>query len=118
MLDAIALAYLLRESLQERSTAGSAPLLYDLTPGDAVDEHASRLTLLTSRRHEAKIGPSVVDGARCMPRYHHIVAIGSLELDSPAWIRPDALAATYHAVDQERNELTKNSAKRVSEQST
>jgi hypothetical protein len=35
-----------------------------------------------------------------MPRYHHIVAIGSLVLDSPAWIRPDALAASYRAVDQ------------------
>jgi hypothetical protein len=52
MLDALALAYLLRESLQNRSTAGSAPLLYDLTPGDAVDEHSPRLTLLSSRRRD------------------------------------------------------------------
>src|SRR5919107_4467061 len=96
MLDAIALAYLLRQSLQERSTAGSAPLLYDLTPGDAVDEHAPRLTLLSSRRHEAKIGPSVVDGARCMPRYHHVVAIGSLVLDGCAESPVDCASKKRH----------------------
>src|SRR5688572_32101385 len=83
MLDAITLAYVLRQSLQERSTAGSAPLLYDLTPGDAVDEYAHRLTLLTSRRHEAKIRPSVVDGARCEASYHHVV-VGCLVLDGVA----------------------------------
>jgi hypothetical protein len=32
MLDALALAYLLRESLQERSTAGSAPLSSTILP--------------------------------------------------------------------------------------